>query len=168
MPSHRLIILRHATAEEGGGVPDADRRLTQAGIAEAERVGHRLMELGFQPERAICSPAMRCRETWEAVASGLHRVPPVDYEEALYNAPVHRLRQVIAGAAQVRILLLLAHQPGVGRLAFELGGGNETQAAILRAGFSPATMAVFEIDGDGADPEQRRARLIHFERPSAS
>ena len=65
-----LILLRHAHAEPGAaGQADFDRPLSSQGLAEAEAAGRWLADQGLVPDRVLCSPARRARETLEAVLS---------------------------------------------------------------------------------------------------
>jgi phosphohistidine phosphatase len=162
MAKSRLIVMRHASAAAAG--PDHARRLTPAGIEEARWAGLRLNELEFVPDRACCSSATRCRETWEAVGLGLRSSPRVEFDASLYNASVQTLTDTLAGIVEGETLLLLAHNPGVSMLALELAHPDAANTAELRAGFRPASMALFEIDASGSLPSKHNAELVHFVR----
>ena len=164
MTKSRLIVMRHATADGGG--PDHARRLTHAGIEEARWAGLRLNELDFEPDRACCSSATRCRETWQAVCLGLRSSPRVEFDASLYNASAQTLIDTLAGIVEGETLLLLAHNPGVSVLTLELARPDAANTAGLRAGFAPASMALFEIDADGSLPSKRKTELVRFERPA--
>ncbi|MEE8166745.1 MAG: histidine phosphatase family protein [Myxococcota bacterium] len=164
MTRSRLIVMRHATA--GGGGPDHARRLTHSGIQEARRAGLRLAELEFEPDRACCSSATRCRETWEYIGLGLRSSPRVEFDASLYNASARTLIDTLAGIVEGETLLLLAHNPGVSVLTLELARDDAANSAGLRAGFAPASMALFEIDGSWSMPSKRKAELVRFERPA--
>ncbi|HEB88724.1 MAG TPA: histidine phosphatase family protein [Deltaproteobacteria bacterium] len=168
MTSRRqLILMRHATAEIGRGL-DRDRRLTAGGRNQAHRVGHRLRELDLVPERVVCSTALRCRETWAAVAAALDRSVVVDFEEELYNASPERIGQVLAGlddADDATRVLLIAHNPGISLFALQLARGDASAEAELRNGFSPATWAGFGFDGAWSQLAARKRILVHTEGP---
>ena len=60
-----LILLRHAHAEPAAaGQADIDRPLSAQGLAEAEAAGRWLAAQGLVPDRVLCSPARRARESW--------------------------------------------------------------------------------------------------------
>lgn len=164
--------MRHATASGAGGGTDHARPLKPIGHEEAEHVGARLVELGAEPDRVLSSSAIRCRETFDSLCIGMKTRPPVDFDDALYNsAPeqlLHGLAGTFAGGDDSETLLLLAHNPGVSMLASDLGGGSDSDSdeALLRSGFAPATFAVFEIDDEGSGVSQGTTRLLHFERPA--
>lgn len=164
--ARRLILMRHAK-QSGLAVRDHDRPLTDEGRDEAHRVGERLAEVGPIPDRVLSSTALRCRETWAAISAGLGEALEVDCESGLYNASSHDLLRAITGIDdEIEILLLLAHNPGMSLLALELGAADETALSLLRAGFSPATTACFEIEGPWSTVSARTAQLIRFERPA--
>jgi phosphohistidine phosphatase len=163
MEARQLIIMRHATANPGGG-RDHDRTLTPAGQDEARQVGLSLRSQGPIPERVLCSSAVRCRETWQALSAGLGSIAAVDFERDLYNASPESLLHCLAGIADEQSVLILAHNPGVSVLALELVRGNEESVTRLRAGFAPAAIACFEIEGPWSMISSASARLTRFER----
>ena len=133
-------------------------------------MGTRLAELDALPDRVLSSSATRCRETFESLCIGMKTRPPVDFEDALYNSsPDELLRGLEAWFAAgdgPETLLLLAHNPGVSMLAFDLGQGEDDDEPPLPAGFAPATFALFDIDDEGSGVSRRTARIRHFERPA--
>lgn len=163
MGQRHLIIMRHAMAHSGGA-GDHARTLTERGQDQARRVGLSLRSQGPEPERILCSSAVRCRETWQAVSAGLSATPAVDFEDELYNASPASLLQCLAGLVAERSVLLLAHNPGVSVLALGLARGNEDSVAQLRAGFAPAAIACFEVEGPWSQLSSDSAQLTRFER----
>lgn len=174
MRERRLILLRHATAAAGSG-RDFDRSLTRRGLDEAERVGEQLRAQGPIPTRALVSSARRCRETWQALASGLGAATSdaqggdaspisVDFVDSLYNASTTALLEAIRAEDEASTLLVLAHNPGISLLALELGRARPQDEAVLREGFAPATLAVFAVEGAWRDLSPMRARLLRIQR----
>lgn len=168
MPPARLILMRHASAAAGTG-RDFDRPLTRRGLSEAQGVGERLRALDVVPDRVLASSAKRCRETFDALASGLGEDAPlptaVDFADGLYNASTQALLEAIRDIDASRTLLVLAHNPGISLLALELGRHDPEQESVLRQGFAPATTAVFEVKSPWSDLDARSARLVRLERP---
>ena len=169
MSMRRLILMRHATAAKGAG-RDFDRPLTDEGRDEARRVGERLRVLAQAPTHVLTSSARRCQETWDAVAAGLGATRPaelaVDCRDGLYDASAGELFASIRDLpdANDATLLVLAHNPGISLLALELGRAEERDAARLRDGFAPATVAVFAIACPWSALTPAAARLLRFER----
>jgi phosphohistidine phosphatase len=122
-----LLLLRHASAEGGANVGDHDRRLSPAGREEAAAVAARLAADDLRPDLALCSSARRAQETLEAL-TGVCDPGAVRVSDHLYLAPAADLlaavREVDDAAAR---LLVVAHNPGLQRLALALadGGGGD-------------------------------------------
>jgi phosphohistidine phosphatase len=164
LQDRRLILMRHATASFDAA-SDAMRPLSDRGREEAISVGDRLRRLGWKPDRVACSVARRCRETWDGVSKAFEEEIPIEFEKALYHAGPRALLEAIAGSEASQTLLVLAHNPGISVLAFELGGENDSEVAWLRKGFSPATFACFGVQGPWSQISRRTVRLLHLERP---
>jgi len=168
MERRQLILMRHATAGGSRG-RDHDRTLTLRGLDEARRVGVRLRSKGPFPERVLCSSATRCRETWQAVAAGLGATavgaPIVEFQDRLYGSTPSTLADAIAEVTEERVLLVLAHNPGISQLAFELGRGHAENEVRLRKGFVPATIACYEVEGPWSLLSAATARLTRCEGP---
>ncbi|GAB3737658.1 histidine phosphatase family protein [Luteimonas pelagia] len=153
-----LILLRHAHAEPAApGGADIDRALSPEGLAEAEAAGRWLRENGFVPDRVLCSPARRTRETLEAV---LDVVGYVDQrlETSIYEATPGMLVDLADAHRECDRILLVGHNPGLERLAALLHSG---QSSDYR-GMPPGAIAVLAFSGDDAPIEPGVARLSAF------
>lgn len=145
----RLILFRHGKAESRArSGEDFDRALTERGRNDSRRMGERLAAAGLAPDLALVSSAVRALETWQAAAPAFPQAR-LDLRKDLYNAPPDVLLEAArdAGAESVA---LIAHNPGLEVLAAELMGmaeGDAGLAAAARRGFSPASAAVFRIEG---------------------
>ncbi len=119
-----LILLRHAHAEPAAdGQPDLDRPLTVQGLAEAQAAGRWLAEQGLVPDRVLCSPARRARETLEAVLEGTGYVEQ-RLEERIYEATAGTLAELADAHRETERLLLVGHNPGLERLAALMHSGQ--------------------------------------------
>ena len=83
--SRRLVVMRHAKAEQGGRT-DFERELTDRGRADAAEVGAWLAGQGFAPDHALVSAAARTRATWESLAEGGGWTLEAEYDRGLYSA----------------------------------------------------------------------------------
>ncbi len=141
-----LILLRHAHAEPATvGQADLDRPLSPEGLAEAEAAGRWLAERGMIPDRALCSPSRRTRETLEAV---LGKIGYVDQrlEAVIYEATPGALAALADGHREAERLLLVGHNPGLEQLAALMHSG---QSGDYR-GMPPAGIAVLSLPADAA------------------
>lgn len=119
-----LILLRHAHAEPAiDGQPDLDRPLTEQGLAEAQAAGRWLTEQGLVPDRVLCSPARRARETLEAVLEATGYVEQ-RLEERIYEATAGTLAELADAHRETERLLLVGHNPGLEHLAALMHSGQ--------------------------------------------
>lgn len=120
----QLILLRHAHAEPASeGQPDVDRPLSPQGLAEAQAAGRWMAEQGLVPDRVLCSPSRRTRETLEAV---LETIGYVDQrlEDGVYEATAGTLAGLADANREAERLLLVGHNPGLERLAALMHSGQ--------------------------------------------
>jgi phosphohistidine phosphatase len=147
----RLILLRHAKAEaEAPSGDDFDRPLAPRGEREAKVMAEHLAALGERPDVALVSPALRTRQTWEAVRAAIPG-GEVRFDRGLYNADAQALRRLAEQAGEGTVLVV-GHNPGLQELAVRLlTEARAPNAIIARAAhaFPPASVAVFEIDPEG-------------------
>ena len=149
----RLILFRHAKAEsEAASGDDFDRALSARGRREAKAMGAQLSALGFKPDLALVSPAVRTRQTWE-IAEGALAGAEVRFEPDLYNAESAAILALAEAAGAGRgAVIVVAHNPGLQELAVRLlrdGAAPPTMLARAQRDFPPAAVAVFDIDGEG-------------------
>ncbi len=123
-----LILWRHAEAEDGGAsLPDAKRRLTVRGDKQAHDVAKWLKARLPKKTRILVSPATRTQQTAHALALPFEVEPKIavgaDTADliAVANWPEH------SGA-----VLLVGHQPTLGRLAALLLAGTELDWSIKK------------------------------------
>ncbi len=141
-PVRHLWILRHAKAASdppwGGG--DQDRPLTARGRRDASALGKRLaadpVDLALAPDPetrhsgpdvpprpglAVCSAAVRTRQTTDLIVEALGGALPVSAYRSLYAADpelvLQYVREIDEGA---RSALLVGHNPTVLNVAWQL------------------------------------------------
>ncbi|WP_024869636.1 MULTISPECIES: histidine phosphatase family protein [Pseudoxanthomonas] len=152
-----LILLRHAHAEPAApGQADIDRPLSAQGLAEAEAAGRWLAERGLVPDRVLCSPARRTRETLEAVLA-ITGYAEQRLEPSIYEATPGTLFGLLQAHAEVERLLVVGHNPGLERLVALLHSG---QSGDYR-GMPAAAVAVLSLPA-GPPIEPGVGRLAAF------
>lgn len=166
-----LILLRHAKAAAGDGLPDAERPLTERGRRDAADAGALLRRAGRAPDLVCCSTALRTRQTWDEMAAAGVRAGEVVYTERIYEASGGALAELIREApAAARTVLVLGHAPGLPDLADLLAGPESDAEALtrMREKFPTSAFAVLEL-ADGWNPphplDAQTGRLISFEVP---
>ncbi|MGW7424111.1 SixA phosphatase family protein [Streptomyces sp. NPDC054813] len=148
-PLRRLVVLRHAKSAWPEGVPDQLRPLAPRGRRDAPAAGRALAESDCLPDLAVCSTALRARQTWE-LASGQWGTPaPVRHDRRVYAAGVPELLEVVREVPpEVETLLLVGHNPGLEELVLELAGdGLDDTVEQVRKKFPTSAIAVLAWHG---------------------
>lgn len=152
-----LILLRHAHAGPAApGTADLDRPLSPEGLAEAEAAGRWLHEQGLVPDRVLCSPARRTRETLEAVLAAIGYVDQ-RLDDAIYEATSGTLAGLADAHRECERLLLVGHNPGLEQLAALMHSGQSGD----HRGMPPGGIAVLTLPAD-ATIEPGIAQLSAF------
>jgi len=122
-----LLLLRHAKADNAApGSSDIDRSLNERGKKEAQAIGTFIRKQNLVVELALCSPALRARETAELVLAAAGVVANVRYDQRIYEAAPRRLLEVISEVeAAKNHVLLVGHNPGIEELLRALTGKGE-------------------------------------------
>ena len=122
-----LILWRHAEAEEGD--PDLERRLTSKGRKQAARVAAWLLQRLPARFSVAASPALRAQQT--ALALDV----PIRTERAL--APGAGAAAIVEAAGwpdYKGAVILVGHQPDLGRVAAYLVSGVQAPWSIKKGG----------------------------------
>ncbi|MDO0931351.1 histidine phosphatase family protein [Streptomyces sp. DG2A-72] len=143
-PLRRLVVLRHAKSAWPDGVADHARPLAPRGRRDAPAAGIALAEADCLPDLALCSTAVRARQTWELASAQWGTPPPVRHDPRLYAADVPDLLSVVHDvSAEVETLLLIGHNPGLEELVLALAGDSLDDALErVRVKFPTSAIAV--------------------------
>ncbi|WP_328441709.1 histidine phosphatase family protein [Streptomyces sp. NBC_00457] len=143
-PLRRLVVLRHAKSAWPDGVPDHDRPLAPRGRRDAPAAGIALADADCLPDLALCSTAVRARQTWELASAQWGTPPPVNHDPRLYAADVPDLLSVVHDvSAEVETLLLIGHNPGLEELVLALAGDSLDDALErVRVKFPTSAIAI--------------------------
>ena len=160
--SRTLLLMRHAQAEDGHGVTDHGRPLTDRGRKQAALVGRVLAEHGHVPDHVICSTAERTRQTLDGVLGAMDPTVraglAVDYSESAYLAGVDELWELVNQVdADAETVLVVGHNPTIAQVAASLVGHEALTA------FVPATVAAvsLEVEWLYAAPGTGEGRLLN-------
>jgi phosphohistidine phosphatase len=167
-----LLLLRHAKSA-WPDVPDHDRPLAHRGQRDAPMMGRWLRASGQVPDQVLCSTARRARETWQLARDGLGIVPPVSFEDSIYQgAAVHLLELIRQASPAARKLLVVGHDPAIPDLALMLAAplssrdtAGQRAAHRIRAKFPTAAIAVVELSAGWDHLASETARLTVFVTP---
>ena len=139
-PGMRIMIMRHAQAltRQQANVPyDADRPLSEAGRAEASRLGRFLHRHNLLPDPIVCSPFIRTQETAALIAKELggHHGPMPLTLLAPGSGPDELLRAAMNhGQTDQRWLLAVLHEPDVSHILSQLLFGDRSWPQAVKTG----------------------------------
>ena len=120
-----LLLWRHAEAVEG--LPDSTRELTERGVRQAHKVAEWLESRRPKKLRVLVSPTVRTRQTASAFTKDFEIVPAL--------GPGNDISSILGacgwpgGGGSV---LVVGHQPELGRLAALLPSGQEADWTIKK------------------------------------
>jgi phosphohistidine phosphatase len=165
-PERELLLLRHAKSSwKPVAVSDHARPLAKRGRRDAPRIAQWMRAQGLAPGWVVSSPALRARQTADAVVAALGSMQEdLRFDERIYLADDRQLLQVLAECPPVARVLLVGHNPGLDQLLQYLCGTGLprtdkgkllTTAALARLAMPP--------DWHGLQPHC--ARLLALIRP---
>lgn len=157
-----LLLMRHAKSDwEDASLRDFDRPLAERGLRDAPRMARELSARGPLPDLIISSPAVRARQTAEAVvgASGLDA--PLEFDASIYEASTAELMKVVRNISDASACaMLIGHNPGFEGMVARLTGADERMPT--------AAVACVELDVDRwEDAEDGQGRLAWLLTPKA-
>jgi phosphohistidine phosphatase SixA len=156
MATREIILLRHAHADSASpGQDDIGRALSVRGEAEADAAGSWLKQHAATPERVLCSPAARSRETCERVLAALGYTD-MRNEPRIYEATPASLIRVLDDHADAGSVMLVGHNPGLETLVALLTEG----ASDSGRGMPPGAVAWLSLPAGAFEPGSAQVR--HF------
>lgn len=120
-----LLLWRHAEAEDGED--DLKRRLTARGEKQAKAMGAWIRQHQPKDMRIIVSPAVRTQQTAEAL-----KLPFETHRKIGPEACVSELIAASGWPDASGSVLIVGHQPSLGRLASLLLAGHEADWSIKK------------------------------------
>ena len=120
-----LLLWRHAEAEEGE--EDLKRRLTERGQKQASAMAQWIRARQLKDLRIIVSPAVRTQQTAEALG--------LPFETQRKIGPEACVSELIAASGWPEArgsVLIVGHQPSLGRMASLLLAGQEADWSIKK------------------------------------
>jgi phosphohistidine phosphatase len=161
----QLLLMRHGKAAERDGALDRERRLTPRGRRDSEAMG-RLIGERYPPDRILCSPATRTRETLETLFTGVGSKSDAWFVEDLYDPPGDYTGIIAANAGRAVRLLVIGHNPAIQETAIALmGSGDAKLRGAVHDKFPTSAVAVIDFDRDWRDLQPLSGKLVAFLTP---
>jgi phosphohistidine phosphatase len=166
----RLYILRHAKAGWAApGKTDFERSLNERGVDDIALVGAEMAAGGMFPQKVLCSPSSRTRETLKGVLEATGISPAIEYPASLYSGTPEDYLEAISMEDDVQSLMIIGHNPTCAILAYSLcRDGDASAMQVLRERYPTGALAVIDIDAASwADLREGCGLLRRFIYPKA-
>lgn len=169
----KLVVLRHAKTEPGGGATrDIDRVLLERGRRDAAAMARYFKAQGHGCDAVLCSNAARTRETLSIFQPIACAGAPVEVRSDLYLAEASEMLALLRELEDdVNSVLIVCHNPGAAELVQMMclpprNDGEEDRHKRMRAKFSTCSLAVIDLDIDlWQDARKQKGVLADFMRP---
>jgi phosphohistidine phosphatase SixA len=161
--THRLYLLRHATAEPWSPLGnDFSRSLSPAGTRHAQLVSGWVLKTLTPPDTVFCSPAKRTRETLAPILAHWPKLLSVtDYIDSMYGASLSMLMTLAEDAfSYSERLLMVGHNPAIGEILINV---LQQQQAANTQQMAPGTLAIIEFSS-GFKQDAHDGNLLHLIR----
>ena len=134
-----LYILRHAIAEERSSATrggDSLRRLTVEGAGKMRRGARGMKAMGLSFDLILSSPYLRAKQTAEIVANvfGLEKKLALSATLTADGNPKDLVDELKRSHSKRKSILLVGHEPYLGRLISLLISGSASLPITLRKG----------------------------------
>lgn len=136
----KLFLMRHAQAEEAKAKDDKLRLLTEVGKKEASVAADFLKQ--YHIDKILVSSAMRTRQTSEIIQDKI-KCSKYEILPELYASSAEKIVEIIAKQENsAKILLVIAHNPGILRVALQLLDSDSLEYDELLDGGMPTAKIV--------------------------
>jgi phosphohistidine phosphatase len=125
-----VYVLRHADAEPHAA-SDAERRLTPKGEVQAAQVARFCESHGVKPDVILSSPLRRAQQTAKVVAAKLDATL-LTADWLACGAEPEDVVAKLAGHRKASAVMLVGHEPDLGRLVAYLVGTRHGEAFHIR------------------------------------
>jgi len=121
-----LYLIRHGKSDWNANYDkDHNRPLNKRGQRDAGKIGAYLKRASVQPDRVLCSSALRTRQTLELLTEEAGWRSEVFVEKSLYLAdPQEVFRLIMSQPDTIQTLAIIGHQPFTGEVASRFLGGR--------------------------------------------
>ena len=145
----RLFLLRHVEAQSPEEVErDEERAITSRGENRLRKACRGLRRLDIFPDRILSSPFKRAIQTAEVAADELGFPGEIEaVEELSPESDPAELMGVLRTFAGVGQVLIVGHQPFLGRLVGHLIGAPQARVGLKKGG-----LARIDVEDWGEDP----------------
>ena len=165
----QLLLLRHAKSSwDGSGTADIDRPLSARGRRAAAAMAETIATRALIPDRILCSPAQRTRETLAALMPHLPARTAIAIAPELYEPIAGDYRATIAAHGDgAGTLMVIGHNPAIPATALILisAGDARLSSDIARKYPTGALATIVFPTGDWSRLSPHSGRIEAFLKP---
>jgi phosphohistidine phosphatase len=132
-----LYVIRHADAKplDDTITDDADRPLTETGIAQSKALAQCLQKLGVKLDVVLTSPLLRAKQTAEEMLRNWSGTkPPVEVVQELADASKRKRLGKLLQEVGKESVAIIGHQPDLSTFTAWLTGSRKAQIDFAKAG----------------------------------
>ena len=144
--SRTVILLRHGKSSwSDSTLADIDRPLAPRGERASRKLAKYIRWKRIRPALVLCSPALRTRQTLEAVEASLGKRCVVEVVPELYAASEQELLERLRALPErVASVMLIGHNPGLQNLALVLAS-HGAHLPLLQEKFPTGALATLVV-----------------------
>jgi phosphohistidine phosphatase len=164
----RLMLLRHAKSSwDEPGVVDRDRPLSARGRRAAALMAMEIVSRDLLPDRILCSPARRTRETLAALVPHLADETRIAITGELYEpSSGDYLRVIGSRCADAKRLMVIGHNPAIQATAISLADEADPTYPEIIEKLPAGALVVLDFSAAGwADAKPGSGKIAVFLRP---
>ena len=114
-----IYLLRHAEAESDMHNPDKNRKLSKAGIEDANLLNKFILDKGLGFDLVLSSSSTRTRETSEIILNDVVCDKDPEYLDELYQASEDMILEIML-KSPTKNTLIVSHNPGLSQIISSL------------------------------------------------
>ncbi|HIO91885.1 MAG TPA: histidine phosphatase family protein [Leucothrix mucor] len=163
----QLYLVRHAKSDWNASYSrDFTRPLSKRGAKDAERIGKKLAELNWLPQKILCSTAERTQQTAEILCQHAAINTNIIVNEAdIYEASMNTLINLITSTSEsTQSLMLIGHNPSIEMLLLALCH-NEISVQANGKVVTTGNIAKVNLSTPWCDLKAGSGELIRLLRP---
>ncbi len=118
MSKHKIVLIRHAKAEQQATGGDVHRALSERGRKQSAELADKLKSELTKVGAVLVSPAARAKETWSAIAQALPEgMPAATVVDDIYSGDPMDIIEAVRMEAAGETTIVVGHEPTISEAA---------------------------------------------------
>ena len=163
-----LYLMRHGKSDWNHPYKDdIDRIVSKVGIDKTKKIGNFFVQENINPEKIICSPAIRTRQTLDIIINNFTEEPIIEFEKKLYFGLENNLKDLLKTQGKIKSILVIGHEPILSSSIKELNdekGSENFKLAEIKFSTSGLFCLSFATN-NWLNISVRNSKIVFFKRP---